>query len=180
MHILLFGTSNVGKSTTARVLAQKLGYTCVDMDEEVKKRLHTTLEIFTKTGTLKDRDKIRCSILGSVLSQKHNVVMAITPIAYTQYLMHYLAMPDVLAIELQDTPENIFDRLVFSDENDRVYTDDAYKNKYKSYYIREIQKDILAYAYPFRFITNKFRMNGDSPEDVADRLISTYSLKTKA
>ena len=46
MKILLFGVSNVGKTTCAKLLAEKIGYTFYDLDEEVKKALHTTLEDF--------------------------------------------------------------------------------------------------------------------------------------
>lgn len=46
---------------------------------------------------------------------------------------------EILAIELCDTAENIFSRLVFSDENDVIYTDDLYKNEHKDHYLREVQ-----------------------------------------
>ena len=46
---------------------------------------------------------------------------------------------DIIAIELCDTAENIFSGLVFSDENDVIYTDDLYKNEHKDHYLKEIQ-----------------------------------------
>lgn len=49
MNILLFGISNVGKTTIGGILAQKLGYVFFDLDEEVKKRHHITLEQFVNT-----------------------------------------------------------------------------------------------------------------------------------
>ncbi|MDW5300643.1 MAG: hypothetical protein SA378_10995 [Sedimentibacter sp.] len=33
---------------------------------------------------------------------------------------------NVMAIELQDLPENIFQRLVFSDENDEIYKEELH------------------------------------------------------
>ena len=42
---------------------------------------------------------------------------------------------DVLAIDLLDTPEHIFERLVFSNEEDEVYEDNEYKNAHKNYYM---------------------------------------------
>lgn len=36
MNILLFGISNVGKTSAGKLLAQKLGYDFYDLDEEVK------------------------------------------------------------------------------------------------------------------------------------------------
>ena len=46
MIILLFGVTNVGKTTTGRILASKLNYTFYDLDEVVKKYYHATLEQF--------------------------------------------------------------------------------------------------------------------------------------
>ncbi len=62
MNILLFGISNVGKSTTGRLLAERLGYRYYDLDEEVKSRCHMTLEKFVHTVWPYERDKIRDEI----------------------------------------------------------------------------------------------------------------------
>ena len=37
MKIMLFGVSNVGKTTLGTMLAKRLGYIFYDLDEEVKK-----------------------------------------------------------------------------------------------------------------------------------------------
>ena len=41
MKIILFGVSNVGKTTMGTRLAERLGYSFYDLDEEVKKEFHT-------------------------------------------------------------------------------------------------------------------------------------------
>jgi len=38
MVIMLFGISNVGKSVMGEKLAEKLNYSFLDLDEEIKKR----------------------------------------------------------------------------------------------------------------------------------------------
>ena len=38
MKILLFGITNVGKSTTGKTLSEKLNYDYADMDDEIKRR----------------------------------------------------------------------------------------------------------------------------------------------
>ena len=48
------------------------------------------------------------------------MVLAITPISFTGNFRTKISGDGMLAIELYDTPENIFDRLVFSDENDKM------------------------------------------------------------
>ena len=175
MNILIFGVTNVGKSTTGELLAKRLGYAFYDLDEEVKRHCHMTLEQFVNTVWPYERDKTRGTILGKLLSSPVNKVIAVTPMYYSRCFNPYLSRPDVCAIELQDTPENIFNRLVFSDENDCVYKDDAYRDAHRSYYMREIRKDITYYKRSFQKIKNKFQMNGEPVEAVVERLIKMIS-----
>lgn len=176
MVILLFGVSNVGKTTTGELLAKQLNYDFYDLDEEVKKQLHTTLETFVSTGTLYERDSLRSELIHTLVSKKGNKVIAVTPMSYVQNIYSLFFSPSVLAIELFDSAEHIFDRLVFSDELDNVYKDDAYKNKYKKHYISEINKDLAWYGYVYRDIKHHFNMNGLSTKDVVSRLIREYKL----
>ena len=57
MKILLFGVSNIGKSTLGELLAKKLEYDFYDLDEEVKREFQTTLEEFVHTENLRWRDQ---------------------------------------------------------------------------------------------------------------------------
>ena len=177
MTIYLFGVSNVGKTTTGELLAEKLGFVFYDLDEEVKKYFNVTLEEFVNTGTLEERDQKRAEVLEKIAGDRHNKVVAVTPIAYMDHIRKFLKRKNVLAIELRDTPENIFDRLVFSDENDVICHDDDYKNAHRDYYLRDIREDIRYYGtYSFRSIRNKFDMEGLAPEAVVERLVHDYYL----
>lgn len=176
MTILLFGVSNVGKTTVGGILAHRLGYDFYDLDDEVKKYYNTTLEDFVNTGTLLDRDRKRGCVIDMIMKKREDKVFVISPISYSQYFNRYLAREDVLAIELQDSLEHIFERLVFSDENDREYKDDEYKNAHKQYYISEIKKDILGYRRSFAKVENKFYMDNDTAEMVVERIIKEYRL----
>ena len=84
-----------------------------------------------------------------------------------------------MLIELYDTPENIFDRLVFSDENDNIYKDDEYKNKRRNYYLKEIQEDLNWYGrvYADLGVENRVFINNDLPMKTVDRIIAEYGLK---
>lgn len=176
MNILLFGVSNVGKTTVGKLLAEKLGYDFYDLDEEVKKYYSVTLEQFVHTGTLKERDRMRGAVIDRVMEQKGDKVFAISPISYPENFRHHLARPDVLAIDLQDTATHIFQRLVFSDEHDVIYEDEEYKNAHMRYYLSEIRKDIRYYAWSYGDVKNKFRIKNDPPETVVDRIIRKYGL----
>lgn len=176
MTILLFGVSNVGKSVTGKLLAQRLGYDFYDLDEETKKYHNTTLESFVSTGTLRERDKMRCDLINSLVSRKGNKVVAITPLSYIHTISPLLSSIDIFSIELIDSAENIFDRLVFSDENDVIYKDDEYKNEHRDHYLSEINEDLEWYGSVYTDIKYHFHISGRLPEDVADALIIEYHL----
>ena len=180
MNILLFGISNVGKTVTGGLLAQRLGYDFYDLDEEVKKYLNTTLEFFVTNGTLRERDIIRCEVINTLISDTSgNKVIAITPLSYMQTILSLLSSSDIFPIVLTDTVESIFDRLVFSDENDAIYTDDDYKNKHRNHYLLEISKDLIWYDSIYTDIKYHFHMLGRLPKDVVDALIIEYHLDNK-
>ena len=53
MKILLFGVTCVGKTTTAELLAKRIGYKFYDLDEEVKTHFGMTIEQFVHTSNLR-------------------------------------------------------------------------------------------------------------------------------
>ena len=181
MKILLFGVSNVGKTTTGELLAKRLGLKFYDLDEEVKTCLGMTLEEFVHTSNLRWRDQKRGCIIKKLVRSDEDMVLAITPISYTDNFRTRITGDNILAIELYDTPENIFSRLVFSDENDTVYTDDHYKNEHREYYLSDIQSDLDWYGkvYAEIGINNCVFIDNAPPEKVVDRIISEYGLKER-
>ncbi len=177
MNILLFGVSNVGKTVTGKLLAEYLGYTFFDIDQIVKEELEITLEEFVSTGTLFERDRLRCDVIHSLTYIKANKVIAVTPLSYIQDIIPLLSSPNVMAIELKDSAGNIFERLVFSDENDVIYQDDDYKYAHADYYLSEIQKDIEWYGSIYTILEHHFDISGRTPEETANALIETFHLK---
>ena len=83
MKILLFGISNVGKTTIGTILAKELEYSFYDLDEEVKKEFQMTLEEFVHTENLRWRDQKRGRIIKKIISKEENMVFVISPISYT-------------------------------------------------------------------------------------------------
>lgn len=145
MIIMLFGISSVGKTATGDKLANKLKYTFVNLDEEIKKKCKMTLEDFIRNNPyLHERYKIKGVILKELIEEyKDNFVIAVSSIYYSRNFNSLVELDKVIAIELQDTEEHIFERMVFSDENDNVYCDEEYKEKHKKHYIRDIRNDIV-------------------------------------
>ena len=106
-----------------------------------------------------------------------NKVIAVTPLSHiNDFKQTFFHSSNVFAIELLDSADNIFDRLVFSDENDMIYEDEDYKSKHKSHYLKEIKEDQAWYGSIYSDIAHKFNMNGRQPEDVVNALISEFKL----
>ena len=181
MKILLFGISNVGKTTIGTMLAKQLGYSYYDLDEEIKKEFQMTLEEFVHTENLRWRDQKRGQIIRKILAHEENMVFVISPISYTDNFGKRIIEDDILPIELVDTPANIFDRLVFSNTDDTIYKDDDYKNQHRYYYMADIQADLEWYGrvYSQIGITNKFEINNEPPEIAVKRLIMEYGLNER-
>ncbi len=172
MIIMLFGVSNVGKTSAGKKLAEKLNYIFIDLDEEIKKRFNATLEKFIKDNPYTyERSKIKGKILKDLVNEyKDNFVIAVSPIYYARNFNALLDLKQVIAIELQDTEEHIFERLVFSDENDNVYLDNEYKEKHKTHYIKEIHSDIMYLKRIFKKIKYKYFIDNRSIDQVVDEL----------
>ncbi|MDD7739389.1 MAG: hypothetical protein PUJ62_04865 [Lachnospiraceae bacterium] len=136
------------------------------------------MEEFVHMENRRWRDQKRGRIIKKILSKEENIVFVISPISYTDNFRTRIVAEDALPIVLVDTPENIFEHLVFSDENDEIYTDDVYKNAHKEYYLKDIQADIEWYGSVFKNmgIVNKFTITKGAVENNVDRLIQEYHL----
>ena len=170
--ILLFGVSNVGKTTTGRLLADQLNAKFYDLDEEIKTAYGMTLEMFTEEyNDHRERAYHKSMLLEQLIRNVRGCsVIAISPIFYEEYIHRAVCERQVIAIYLRDTPEHIFDRLVFSDEHDVVYADDEYKNKHKAYCLEDIRQDILAMDKVCRNIPWRYEMDGRTAETIAEDL----------
>ena len=173
MVIMLFGVSNVGKTVTGKRLAEKLDYSFFDLDEEIKKRFQTTLEKFMHAYPFgHERFKIKGQILKDILMvHKDNMVIAVSPIYLARNFNALLDMEHVIAIELQDSEEHIFNRLVFTDENDNIYRDEAYLMQHMNYYLKDIHQDIVLVKKVYKKIKNKYFIDNRPVEQVVDDLI---------
>ena len=75
MNIVLTGFMGVGKSTTGKILAQKLGAELVDTDEEIEKTYKMTIpEIFKNFGEAKFRE-FETEVIKSI-SQKDGCIIS--------------------------------------------------------------------------------------------------------
>lgn len=171
MKILLFGVTNVGKSTIGKMLSKELNYDYDDLDDEIK-RQYKKIDKFKKEYPYDyPRHQKRAKILLDIINKyDNNVVIAVSPIFFKEFISPILEMPNVLAIELQDRPEYILERLQYLDEEDNVYPIIIRTKAERQYYLREIKADIKYYQKVYCKIENKFDINGESAEEATKRL----------
>ena len=93
-------------------------------------------------------------------------VIAVSSFNYLEFILSFLNVQAIIPIDLQDQPEHVFERFVFTDENDVIYRIDEYKNKYKDHQLTELISDCYYYYKIFHqsilLITNllkKLQMN---------------------
>jgi len=176
MKILIFGVSCVGKSTVGNLLSKKINYKFYDLDEETVKYCNMSIDMFIEFYDSRiERDSIREEILSNIIENESNMVVAVPPILYNDYINDVIEQEDIIALELQDSVDNIFSRLIFTDENGKTLTDsEKYKNKHKNHYLNEIKEDIEFYKPSFTKINNKLYIDGKSANEVADQIIKKY------
>ena len=171
MKILLFGITNVGKTTIGKLLSEELNYEFDDLDDEIKKRYGKIDKFQEKYPDDYDRHRKRGEILADIVGKyKDNVVIAVSPIYYKKFFIDLLKQSNILAIEIQDNPEKILERLVYADEEDRVFPLEIKTKVEKNHYLKEIKEDIKYYEKEYKKIELKFNLQGEKPQEATKRL----------
>lgn|GEM_PF-6747090 len=102
-----------------------------------------------------------------------NSIIAVSPIYYTAKYKKPLKEHDVFSILLQDSPENIAKRVIYTDENDNLIENlDIDINRE----ISDIKYFISRYKKAFSWIENRFDLCGKPVTQAADEIIASYSL----
>ncbi|CAN5770539.1 hypothetical protein BH23CHL5_BH23CHL5_14240 [soil metagenome] len=112
-RIALIGFSGSGKTTIARLLGQRLGWSVCDLDEQIEAHFKMTIpEVFEQHGESAFREVERI-LLRNALDRSH-VILATGGGAAAQndaWSPHYLGDPTTLTIALDVRPETTLQRL---------------------------------------------------------------------
>ena len=177
--VLFFGSSNIGKSVTGERLAKRLFWEYEDIDERLRTDYHIRPAVFIRNYSRPQRDEIRTKLVRERIEQARKeqkpVVIAVPPITYMHGMDEILKADDVFAADLIDREENIFDRLVFTDDDDRPLPDaDAYKMKHRTCYMHEIREDQKFFHEIYEEVMPTLDMDGRSPEQVVDCFLTLF------
>ena len=171
MIIAFFGVTCVGKTTIGRIVADFMQYSFYDLDTEMKQFYNDTIENIQR-GCFGDAyDSKKALVLKSILDKCHdNMVIAMSPIYYTTKYKLMFKKANVLSIVLHDSPENIANRLVYTDEKDIVIENPKHNRKAE---ISDIKYFISRYKNAFSRIEHKYDIAGKTAIEAADEIIET-------
>jgi shikimate kinase len=142
MRILLVGVSCVGKTTIGRLLAGRLVCPFFDLDEEVERHFGTSIErLHSRFLTDYSYRKEVCVVLKRIVTENGDSVIALAPSGLRDAYLRIIRRVDCVTVAIQDTPENILDRITFYDIDSRPI-DKHLTDEEKRLYRKEIGKDI--------------------------------------
>ena len=162
MKLLIWGVSNVGKTTIGRELSKRLNCKFYDIDDEIIK-IYGSIDNFQEIyPNCYDRFDEKEEIMWDIINkEKEDFIMVVSPIFSISVVANLLST-DTTSIEIIDTPEAIYDRLIF-DGDDAL----EYKEKHKEYYMSEIKWDQTA-SYDLFASIPKVNINNHNIKDSVD------------
>lgn len=138
MKIYLVGISCVGKTTIGRLLADYLGFTFYDLDDEVQKYYQKPIEIIQNECLSMNGYRQKASVvLDKLLKIQENSVISGTPAglrdSYLQVYKKHKKEINLISVNIIDTPENVLDRLTFYDIDSKLLDIELIANEKKKY-----------------------------------------------
>lgn len=175
MKVLIWGVACVGKTEVGKLLAAKLKYKFIDINEIIKQKYGTIDNYFASFTNDYDRLKEKEKIVLDVIKKNDNFIMTITLI-YIKEIVENIINADAISVELIDSLESIYDRIQFYDENDQLMPDSKeYRDKHKKHYIKQLKNDMTTSSLEYKDIP-KFDLKDRKFEDVIDDL-KNYIIK---
>ncbi len=144
MRVFLTGVSCVGKTTIGRRLSELLGVDFFDLDKEIERFFGTSIErlqnrFITMHSFREEAAKALIHLLHR--PESHESVIALPPSGLMGGYLRVLKKNSGIRVVLQDTPENILERIAFYDIDSRLI-EKSLTPEEKRLYLREIKKNI--------------------------------------
>jgi len=171
MIIAFFGIVCIGKTTIGKIVAEELRYGFFDLDAEMKSFYNDTISNIQR-GCIGDAlDTKKALVLKNILDKcGDKAVISMSPIYYTTKYKQLFITRKVFSIVLQDSPENIANRMIDTDEDDNVLVN--FKRDRKDD-IRDIKYFISHYKKAFERIEHKYDIAGKDASTAACEIIET-------
>ena len=169
MKVLIWGIPCVGKTKVSELLAKKLNYKLFNMNDIIKEKYKTIDNFHDKFSNDYDKYKEKEKIALDVINNNDNFVMTITLICDSK-IVNNIIKTDTISVELIDSLESIYDRILFYDENDELIPDSKeYRDSHEEYYKHVVKNDMTTSYSEYKKIP-KFDINNRKLEDIIDEL----------
>ncbi|MDT8392762.1 MAG: shikimate kinase [Bacteroidales bacterium] len=144
MIIYLVGISCVGKTIIGKILAEKIGFTFFDLDWEIQNYYEKPIErIQDECLTMNGYREKASVVLDKLFSRNVDSVISGTPSGLKFSCLQVYKMhkdKDLYSVCLNDSFENVLDRLTFYDKDSNPITERLDESK-KKRYLKEIRAD---------------------------------------
>lgn len=165
--IILIGYMASGKTTIAKIVAEKLGVSPVDLDNLIEKETKLSIEnIFIEKGEIYFR-KIEHQLFKKLLESKESLVISTgggTPCYANNHL--FLNGEGVISIYLKASIDLLYDRLL-TEKAKRPLVTDKNEEELKDF----IAKQLFERSYYYNKATFKISIDGKNSEDIAAEIL---------
>ena len=144
MSIYVVGISCVGKTTIGKMLADKIAYSFFDLDEEIQDYYQKPIErIQDECLTMNGYREKASVVLDKLFSKNIDSVISGTPsglkFSYLKVYKRHMEK-ELVSICLNDSFENVLNRLTFYDKDSNPITEELDESK-KKRYLKKIRAD---------------------------------------
>lgn len=179
MIIYLVGISCVGKTTIGKLLAEKVGFSFFDLDEEIENYYKKPIErIQDECLTINGYREKASVVLDNLLSKNIDVVISGTPSGLKfSYLQVYKRHKEkeLISICLNDSFENILNRLTFYDKDSNPITVKLDESKKKSY-LKKIRTDYNYFKDSYKRADFQVNIENIKLENIAEMITDQIGL----
>nr|NQU92657.1 hypothetical protein [Bacteroidota bacterium] len=176
MILYLVGISCVGKTTIGKMLAEEIGFSFFDLDEEIQSFYKKPIEriqdeCFTMNGF---REKASI-VLDYLFSKNIDSVISGTPsglkFSYLQVYKKHKKDKDLYSIQISDSFENVLNRLTFYDKDSNPIKENLDEAK-KRRYLKEIKADYNFFKDSYNRSDYKFDINNMEQKEIPNMIIN--------
>lgn len=179
MIIYLVGISCIGKTTIGKLLADKIDYSFYDLDVEIQDYYKKPIErIQDECLTMNGYREKASLVLDKLLSKNIDSVISGTPSGLKfSYLQVYKRHKDkeLISICLNDSFENVLDRLTFYDKDSNPITEKLDESK-KKRYLKEIRADYNFFKDSYKRADFQINIDGVSLDKIPELILNTIGI----
>lgn len=180
MIIYLVGVSCVGKTTIGKMLAEKIGYSFFDLDEEIQNYYKKPIErIQNECFSINEYREKASIVLDKLFYQNINSVISGTPsglkFSYLQVYKKHKVNKDLYSIYINDSLENVLNRLTFYDKDSNPINERLDETK-KKRYLKKIKANYNYFKDSYKRSDFRINIDNEKLEKIPEMIIEKIEL----